>query len=459
MSALLDHWWLAPALAAAAAGVWTLRRAGLWARALAGYAEAVADARPPGAPPRRPPGALGRLQAAVLRAFEQERTRAESARGEQRRLAGVLGGMREGVLVVGADGRVLLQNRRAEELLDVQPGEDFVGRPLIEMTRDPDLLRLVRRLMEGGSIDGGPPLEIGLYGLTPHVLQVSATPVDAGLDGGGAFILVLHDVSEAKRLDRMRRDFVANVSHELRTPLAAIAGYTETLLAGAVEDPDKARRFLAIVERHTERLGRLVNDLLTLSDLELGRTELHRAAVHPEDVIEAAFEVLRGRAAQQGVTLERQIAPDTPSLDADQHRLEQAVLNLVDNAIKYTPRGGRVVVRASSAAAPADAARRGEAQEYGEIAVEDTGIGVPPGDLPRLTERFYRVDKARSRELGGTGLGLAIVKHIVQAHGGAMSIDSELGRGTAVRLFMPAYDPRRAAAAAGDRPARLTASS
>ena len=302
-------------------------------------------------------------------------------------------------------------------------------------------------------------LEIGLDRAGANVLQVTATSVDAGPIAGHAFILVFHDISQIKRLERIRRDFVANVSHELRTPLAAIAGYTETLLGGAVDDPDKARRFLGIVERHTERLGRLVNDLLTLSDLELGRTELRRGLVRAENVIEATFEVLRARAAQQGLTLEHEIAPGMPPLDADQDRLEQALLNLVDNAIKYTPSGGHIIVRARPVPPTGDAARRGSAAEYGELSVEDTGVGVPSEDLPRLTERFYRVDKARSRELGGTGLGLAIVKHIIQAHGGSMTIESELGRGTTVRLIVPVYDERRVEASAeADRPARVAGS-
>jgi two-component system phosphate regulon sensor histidine kinase PhoR len=258
--------------------------------------------------------------------------------------------------------------------------------------------------------------------------------------------MVFHEIKNIKRLERMRRDFVANVSHEVRTPLAAIAGYTETLLSGALEDQERARHFLGIIERHAERLGRLVNDLLTLSDLELGRTELHRAAVAPATIVEAAFEILHARAEQGGVRLLVEIAPDTPPLDADQDRLEQAVLNLVDNAIKYTPRGGSVTVRAR-ALTPSEVPEILRAEGRGafcELVVTDTGVGVPAEELPRLTERFYRVDKARSRQLGGTGLGLAIVKHIVQAHGGALQIESELQRGTTVRLVLPAREVNRA---------------
>jgi two-component system phosphate regulon sensor histidine kinase PhoR len=210
-------------------------------------------------------------------------------------------------------------------------------------------------------------------------------------------------------------------------------------LEGALENPAEARRFLSIIERHAERLGRLVDDLLTLSDLELGRAELRRGPVHAQAVFEAVFEILHAKAARAGLVLEQDVAGDLELLDADSDRLEQALLNLVDNAVKYTRDGGRVKVSARSAAhlrVPANVSidRR---RSFTEIAVADTGIGIPSQDLPRLTERFYRVDKARSREMGGTGLGLAIVKHIVHAHGGWMEIESELNRGTTVRLFLP----------------------
>src|SRR5581483_3097327 len=199
--------------------------------------------------------------------------------------------------------------------------------------------------------------------------------------------------------------FVANVSHELRTPLTAIKGYAETLLGPAGDDRETARRFLEVIDRHSERLGRLIDDLLALSDLELGLTEIAHVpvAVGPE--------------------------PGTPPALGDGDRLRQVLINLVDNAIKYTPEHGRVVVRAAPAADGMVA-----------IAVEDTGIGIPARDLPRLTERFFRVDKARSRALGGTGLGLAIVKHLVHAHGGSLAIASTLGAGTTVTVQLPAAE-------------------
>jgi two-component system phosphate regulon sensor histidine kinase PhoR len=409
-------------------------------RLLTRYAETVTGEREPTPLPPPSSGELGRLQTAVTGMAQEMRERLTRSRTQQHRLEAVLGGMVEGVIVIDAEGTVLLSNGRARDLLELPPDDGYIGRSLIELTRHPDLHDLVRWVMKAGEAESSTMREIELDGAQRHVLQVTATPIETAPEAIRVFVLVFHDISELKRLERIRRDFVANVSHELRTPLAAIAGYTETLLGGALDDKEIAPRFLGIIERHTERLGRLVDDLLILSDLELGRTELRRGEVWAGDVIEATFEVLRPKAEPAGISLEQTVEEGTPQIDADRDRLEQALLNLVDNAIKYTPRGGRVHVtaRVLPSALPPDSqlARPGG---FIEISVADTGIGVPPEDLPRLTERFYRVDKARSREMGGTGLGLAIVKHVVQAHGGWMGIESQLGRGTTVSLFFPAY--------------------
>jgi len=383
-------------------------------------------------------GEIGRLQAAVTGLVRRLQDHLARSTAERERLEAVLRGMVEGVLVIDSEGTVLLSNQRAQAFLDLPPNHGYIGRSLIELTRHPDLHDLVRWVMSEGGLSNPSSREITLDGSQPNVLQVTATPIEDAVEEGRAFILVFHDISDLKRLERIRRDFVANVSHELRTPLAAISGYTETLMSGALEDPAHARRFLGIIERHAERLGRLVTDLLALSDLELGRIELRRAPIEVDVVIEATFDVLRQTAAQRGIALSQAIEPNT-LVHADADRLEQALLNLVDNAIKYTPRDGRVTVTArrldageiSNQVPQADAG-------FVEIAVADTGIGVPEQDLPRLTERFYCVDKARSRDLGGTGLGLAIVKHIVQAHGGWMRIESKLNHGTTVRLCIPA---------------------
>ena len=373
--------------------------------------------------------------------------RAEEAK-EVHRLADVIDGMVEGVLVIDGDGTVVLANTRAEELLELPRGEDHVGRSLAELTRHPDLHEMVRLVRAEG--DWAQPIvqEVSAGATRSLTLQVTASRLTPREDVERRFVLVFHDISSIRRLERMRRDFVANVSHELRTPLAAIGGYTETLLGGAVDDPEKARRFLGIIERHSNRLGRLVDDLLTLSDLELGRTALRRDAQQVSALSAACCETLRAKAETAGVALENAVSADLPPIDADADRLEQALLNLIDNAIKYTPSGGRVRVSARAftgdpnGAASADTAAH---PTWVEIAVADTGLGVPEEDLGRLTERFYRVDKARSREVGGTGLGLAIVKHIVQAHGGRLSIDSVLEKGTTVRMVLPVHGAARGA--------------
>jgi two-component system phosphate regulon sensor histidine kinase PhoR len=225
----------------------------------------------------------------------------------------------------------------------------------------------------------------------------------------------------------VRTEFVANVSHELRTPLTAIHGYLETLLGGALEEREHARRFLEIVFRHTERLGRLLNDLTDLSNIELGKVALRLAPIRLAEVVESVLAISRPRADAGSVALSADLEAGADVVLADHDRLAQILINLVDNAVKYTPAGGRITL----GAAPGPGGRL-------EVHVTDTGIGIPSTDLPRITERFYRVDKTRSRELGGTGLGLAIVKHLVQAHSGELRIESELGKGTTVRFTLPA---------------------
>jgi two-component system phosphate regulon sensor histidine kinase PhoR len=238
--------------------------------------------------------------------------------------------------------------------------------------------------------------------------------------------MVLHDLTDLRRLEQVRTEFVANVSHELRTPLTAIQGYLETLLGGALDERQHARRFLEIAFRHTERLGRLLNDLTDLSNIELGKVTLRLGPVPIADVVHSVLDIIRPRAETGRVGLIADVQPSDLTVNADHDRLAQILINLVDNAVKYTPENGWVTV----AARPLDPGRA-------EVRVRDTGVGIPRADLPRLTERFYRVDKARSRELGGTGLGLAIVKHLVLAHGGELSIESEEGEGTTVRFTLP----------------------
>jgi two-component system phosphate regulon sensor histidine kinase PhoR len=239
-------------------------------------------------------------------------------------------------------------------------------------------------------------------------------------------VLVLHDISELRRLERVRRDFVANVSHEFKTPLTAIQGFAETLLGGALEEPQNSRRFLGIIRDHAARLARLTDDLLELSQAEAGRLELEMQPLSVSGLIEACLDTTRLKGREKNLTLAADCPSDLPLVRGDQARLREALQNLLDNAVQYTPPGGRVTVRAA----------RVDGQV--SIAVTDTGIGIPQADQERIFERFYRVDAARSREVGGTGLGLSIAKHLVEAHGGRIRVESEVGRGSTFTLLLPA---------------------
>ena len=393
------------------------------------FAAALASGEPPPALGPERHDDLGVLEGQLAEMAQEVVTTLGAVRVERERLEGTLRGMVEGVVVTDLDGRVVLLNARARELLDVPATIDPTGRPLVELVRAPALAELPRALtartttatadvtLAGGD---GPSLQVTGARLTDHDGSTFGT------------VLVLHDVTELRRLETVRRDFVANVSHELRTPLTAIKGYAETLLGPAGDDRETARRFLEVIDRHSERLGRLIDDLLTLSDLEFGRTPVRRRAIPVGAAIDDVLQILADRAESRGVSVTAEIPPDVPLAHADGDQLRQVLINLIDNAIKYTPNGGRIVVRAS----PPDAGHPTGVR----IDVVDSGIGIPSQDLPRLTERFFRVDKARSRELGGTGLGLAIVKHIVQGHAGTLAIDSVLGQGTTVRVVLPVAD-------------------
>lgn len=236
-----------------------------------------------------------------------------------------------------------------------------------------------------------------------------------------------------ERLERVRKDFVINVSHELRTPLASIQGYSETLLEGAIHDPRHNVRFLQIIHQNAERLGRLTSDLLTLSRIEMKREKFQFAGYYVNTLIQDCVDAMAPIAAKKAVPIRFEPAPDGTEVFCDAEAIHQVLSNLLDNALKYTPVGGHVTV---SALATTGALGREEI----EIAVSDTGVGIPAEDLPRLFERFYRVDKARSRELGGTGLGLAIVKHLVLAHGGRVWVDSQPDSGSTFRFTLPVHD-------------------
>jgi two-component system phosphate regulon sensor histidine kinase PhoR len=363
-------------------------------------------------------GALGRaLNVMVLRLREQ----IASIEAERAKATAILDGMVEGVIAVDGQEGVLLMNERARTMFGVGQGRGE-GKPFLEVIRNADLHEIFR---SGRTAGGVFRRELRLIHPVDRTLRVTAVPLRlAGEDPG--LVMVVDDVTELRRLEQVRTEFIANVSHELRTPLTAIQGYLETLLSGALEEREHARRFVEIAFRHTERLGRLLNDLTDLSNIELGKVSLRLGPTSIGPVVDSVLEIVAAKARDGGVALQAEV-PAALTVQADHDRLAQILINLVDNAVKYTPAGGSTTVRA-----------RATADGRVEVSVSDTGVGIPRADLPRITERFYRVDKARSRELGGTGLGLAIVKHLVVAHGGEMTIDSEEGRGTTVRVTLPA---------------------
>jgi two-component system phosphate regulon sensor histidine kinase PhoR len=374
--------------------------------------------------PVRSPDEIGALGRALNAMAGRLREKIHDLEQEQAKATAILDGMVEGVIAVDGRDTILFMNERARAIfgLGATRGE---RKPFLEVIRNADLHEIFResRAAGEGTVSRH---ELRLASPVERRLRVNAVPLRVAADELGV-VMVLHDVTELRRLEQVRTEFVANVSHELRTPLTAIHGYLETLLAGALEERENARRFLEIVFRHTDRLGRLLNDLTDLSNIELGKVSLKLEAVRLDEVVESVLAIIAPKAEAGHVTLAAALPAGLPLVGADRDRLAQILINLVDNAVKYTPEGGRVTIGA-------------HAVESGrvEVTVADTGVGIPPADLPRITERFYRVDKARSRELGGTGLGLAIVKHLVLAHGGELAIESEPGRGTTVRVTLPA---------------------
>ena len=352
----------------------------------------------------------------------------------------ILRGMIEAVVVTGVHGEVVLMNGAARQVFGLAPETDYRNRDFIELCRDPRLQEFVGRTT-ASSGDEVMTAEFTLQNPTARHLQVSAAPVRRTDGAATARVLVFHDVTRLKAYETARADFVVNLTHELRTPLAAICGYVETLSQG-VDDRATELRFMSIVERQSRRLARLIDDLVSLSDLERGLSPLKLEALEPRCVVEEAAELMRETARRNGVELEIACAAEVPRIAGDHDRMTQVMVNLLDNALKYTPRGGsvRLDLRASDTAENGTA-MLGEVRPGVEFIVADTGEGIPAADIPRLTERFYRVDRARSRELGGTGLGLAIVKHIVQLHQGSLKIESRLREGTTITIWLPAASP------------------
>jgi two-component system phosphate regulon sensor histidine kinase PhoR len=341
---------------------------------------------------------------------------------DREQLRAILSGMVEGVIATDQDQRVLFANDRAGHLLGFDPAV-AVNRKLWEVLRQ----RGFQEIVETGLGSSGPHrADLEWKGPPPRSLGVYVSRFP-GPDAPGA-VVVVHDTTEVRRLERMRQDFVANVSHELKTPLAVIKSTVEVLQDGAAEDPEARGAFLGQVSQEADRLDALIQDLLSLARVESGELGLELQAVPLDRAILDCVERHQPRAEAKTLTLVEKPPPDAPPgvpALADPDALRQVLDNLLDNAIKYTPNGGRVTVRW-------DAGR-----DQVSFEVEDTGVGIPDRDQPRVFERFYRVDKARSREVGGTGLGLAIVKHLVQAMRGSVRVASQVGKGTTFKVTLP----------------------
>ena len=350
-------------------------------------------------------------------ALQQHRQAYAQAQAQQQVL---INSMVEGVLVLGPDDRIQLVNRSLEQLLGVTG--DIRGRTMLEAFRLPELSTLAGQLRTERTVKA---FELDLPGQERRSVEVNAAAVFDHEGSRQGAILVFHDLTRLRQLENVRKEFVANVSHELRTPLSMIKGYAETLLEGAKDDPAQAVRFLQIIDKHADRLTYLIEDLLTISRLESGQVAMNLQQVVLRDVAERVVADLRSRAAKKKVNVENQVG-EALCAQADADRLQQVLFNLVENAIKYGRSEGSVSI---------GSAVRADGQV--EMWVRDDGPGIPPEAKERVFERFFRVDKARSRETGGTGLGLAIVKHIVQAHGGKVWMESELDLGTTFFFTLP----------------------
>lgn len=347
-------------------------------------------------------------------------------------LRAVIDGMREGVWITSEDGTVVEHNNALKELL--YTSQQLLGQRPLELLRSAELQVAVEKACREGQASN---LELTVEGVRPAVLSVRVSPLGRELGGSAA---VFFDVTELRRLEKVRKDFVANVSHELRTPITAIRGYSETLQAGALNDPENAPKMVDIIHRQSERLSELVEDLLELSRLESRQLQLTEKPVDLAEAAQRALEAVRPKARDRGTALELQIAPGTCVL-GDQRAVEQILLNLVDNAVKYTPANGHVWVSAA------------EVDGAIELRVRDDGPGIEPRHLSRLFERFYRVDKGRSRDMGGTGLGLSIVKHLATAMNGDVRVESGArGGSTFFVQLLPARSSGAGAPAQGALP-------
>jgi two-component system phosphate regulon sensor histidine kinase PhoR len=375
---------------------------------------------------------LDALDRSLLRMAGQTRILIEQAKVESARREAILASMAEGVFAVDDEMRVTFCNQALARLAGTRMPAS--GTPLMELVRDTALHETLSEVMRTGE-PAKRYLQIPSAHMRSFEVQVAPLISGARLNGKPGAIAILHDITDLERLENVRKDFVANVSHEFRTPLAAIAGYAETLLDGALEDQDNKRRFVEIIRSNATRLNSIAADLLTLSELQTGAAAQNTEQVPVRDALESALTTIASEAKLRGVSIERGTIENVLIMGS-RYRLEQALVNLLANAVKFNRPSG--VVRVETQRVENE---RAEAANHGggeiSILVSDTGTGIPSQDLPRIFERFYRVDKARSRQVGGTGLGLSIVRHIVERMNGRVSATSQLGKGSVFTITLP----------------------
>ncbi len=425
-----EGWIVAGAVGAIGGGLWFLksrRAAADWQRIKGAVAQLSGgtDAPPPDFHDQPCFGGLMEDFRHVLRQQHEERDRFQREAVNQQT---ILQSMDEGVMVVDSKHVIRFVNPAFKTILAVT--NDPIGETVLATLNDDAFDEIVFAVLKTNAAQ---EREISWNGGRPaRHIAVSAMPLREARGNPGV-VIILRDVTRLRQLEDVRKEFVANVSHELRTPLSIFQGYTETLIDNPDMPPEDARPMLDIMRKHSRRLNALVEDLLILARLESRDEKLHLAPLDVAKFLKESVTDWSLRAAEKQIALTADIALGVPMISADAFRLEQVVGNLIENSIKYTHNGGRVTVRAAAT------------EDGVEIRVEDTGLGIPAPDVPRIFERFYRADKGRSREHGGTGLGLSIVKHIVLAHGGSVRAESEQGRGTTIIFRLPKTPPIPAA--------------
>ena len=351
---------------------------------------------------------------------EELKDKIRIAHEEKSKLMTAFTNMNEGILVINEQGFIEFSSPVLSNMLAIQY-ENIVGQTLMETFRNIDLQKAFLEFKEKRV---NVSREIIFENLEKVILSISISAVYGYLDEEKTMI-VFHDVTRLKKLERIRMDFVANVTHEIKTPLTAIIGYLETIKSGAINNIEETKKFINIILKQAERLNRLVDDLLIISNIEMKQTVLNFETIALFMAADNVISLINPKAVLKKINVRNTISDEFPPIRADRDKLAQIFVNVLDNAIKYTPEGGEVVVGAE------------QSESYAVVSITDTGIGVSREDVARLGERFYRVDKSRSRDLGGTGLGLSIVKHLMIAHGGRMEIQSQPGKGTKVSLFFP----------------------